>query len=156
MALRTYGRLPVPSGPIVIGLGSELGSGIGTEDDSGVIGADSGGTVSGGTWVEVTTDANGYDDAVWLTTLIQALKLNTGESPFFANYGIPAHETVVTQVFPDYYAAQTQVQFSPYFASLSITRVQGSFPPVYDVYAVCHSGAVVGVRVATGQIQVPS
>ncbi len=110
----------------------------------------------GGTWVEVTTDADGFDDAVWLTTLIQCLKLNLGESPFFANFGIPAQQSVTTQVFPDFYASQTQQQFSPYFASLAITRVQGSFPPVYDVAAVCHNGAVVGVQVSTGALQVPS
>ena len=96
----------------------------------------------GGTWVEVVTDANGYSDAVWLTTLAQCLKLNLGESPFWANYGIPAQQSVVTQVFPDYYAMQTQTQFAPYFATLVITRVPQSFPPVYTVYAVCHSGAV--------------
>jgi hypothetical protein len=111
---------------------------------------------SGGTWVEITTDADGLNDAVYLTTLVQCLKLNLGESPFFANYGIPAQPSVVTQVFPDYYAAQTQTQFSPYFASLAITRIQGSFPPTYNVQAVCHNGAIVGVQVVTGQLEVPS
>jgi hypothetical protein len=110
----------------------------------------------GGTWVEVTTDADGYDDAVWLTTLVQTLKLNLGESPFWASYGIPAQQSVVTSVFPDYYVAQTQTQFSPYFASLAITRVQGSYPPAYDVAVVCHNGAIVGYTVQTGMLQVPS
>ena len=41
------------------------------------------------TWVEVSTDANGFDDMVMLTTLAQVLKLNLGESPFYANFGIP-------------------------------------------------------------------
>lgn len=100
-------------------------------------------------WVEVTTDENGFNDSVYLTTLVQALKLNLGESPFYANYGIPQYQTIVTQVFPDYYAAQTQTQFAPYFASLTITRVQGSFPPVYNVNAVCHSGAVINQTIAT-------
>lgn len=100
-------------------------------------------------WIEVTTDANGYNDDVYLTTLVQALKLNLGESPFYANYGIPAYQTVVTQVLPDYYVMQTQTQFAPYFASLTISRVQGSFPPVYDVNAVCHSGAVLSTTIAT-------
>jgi len=109
----------------------------------------------GGQWVVVQTDVNGDDSAVWLTTLVQALKLNLGESPFY-NVGIPARPSVVTQVFPDYAAGLTQTQFAPHFASLAITRVQGSFPPVYKVQAVCHSGAIIGVQVSTGQFEVPS
>lgn len=103
----------------------------------------------GGTWVEVTTDANGFNEQVYLTTLIQCLKLNLGESPFWANYGIPAYQSVMTQVFPDFYAAQTQQQFAPFFASLSITRVVGSFPPVYNVKAICFGGAILNTTVAT-------
>jgi hypothetical protein len=94
------------------------------------------------TWVQVNTDANGFDDSVWTTTLAQCLKLNLGESPFHANFGIPAFQTIVTQVLPDFYVMQTQSQFAPFFASLTITRVQGSFPPVYQVNAVYHSGAL--------------
>ena len=101
------------------------------------------------TWVEVDTDADGFNDNVYLTTLVQTLKLNLGESPIFANYGIPAQQSVVTQVFPDFYAAMTQQQFAPYFASLSIQRVQGSTPPVYNVTATCHSGASLSKQVAT-------
>jgi hypothetical protein len=104
---------------------------------------------TGGTWVVVTTDPNGYNDQVYITTLIQVLKLNLNESPFYGNYGIPAQQSVVTQVFPDYYAAQTQSFFAPYFASLSITRVPGSFPPIYNVSVLCHSGAIVNQKVAT-------
>lgn len=100
-------------------------------------------------WVTVSTDANGFNDNVNLTTLAQVLKLNLGESPFHANFGIPAQQTVVTQVYPDFYAAQTQTQFAPNFASLTIIRVQGSFPPVYNVSAVCHSGAILTAQIAT-------
>ena len=100
------------------------------------------------TWKVVETDANGFDDNVWLTTLCQTLKLNLGESPFFANYGIPAYQSIVTQVFPDYYAAQTQQQFAPYFAALVIQRVQGSLPPVYNVNVTDHSGAILTEQVA--------
>lgn len=100
------------------------------------------------TWVTVETDAAGFNDNVYLTTLAQCLKLNLGESPFYSNYGIPQYQTIVTQVLPDYYVMQTQTQFSQYFASLTIARVQGSFPPVYDVNAVCHSGAVLNTTIA--------
>lgn len=102
----------------------------------------------GGTWVEVSTDAQGYNDNVMLTTLVQTLKLNLGESPFYANYGIPAYQTIVTQVFPDYYAMATQDQFAPYFAALTITRQPASNPPVYNIAAVCHSGAILTAEVA--------
>ncbi|WP_455387450.1 hypothetical protein [Petrachloros mirabilis] len=101
------------------------------------------------TWVEVTTDANGYNDGVYLTALAQVLALNLNESPFFANYGIPAHQTVITQVYPDYYAMVTQTQFSPYFAALTITRVLGSSPPVYNVQAITHSGAIINATIPT-------
>lgn len=94
------------------------------------------------TWVVVETDANGFDDNCWVTTLAQCLKLNLGESPFHAGFGIPQMQTIVTQVLPDFYVMQTQTQFASRFASLTITRVQGSFPPVYQVNAVCHSGAI--------------
>lgn len=103
----------------------------------------------GGQWVAVETDANGYNDQVYLTALCQVLKLNLYESPFYSNYGIPVQQTMVTQVFPDYYAMQTQSQFAPYFASLTITRVPYSNPPVYNIKAVCHSGAILNTQVAT-------
>ena len=51
------------------------------------------------------------------------LRLQLGESPFYANYGIPAQQSVVQQIHPDYYVARTQAQFAPFFASLSITPV---------------------------------
>lgn len=101
------------------------------------------------TWVVVSTDSNGYNDQVYLTTLAQCLKLNLGESPFYANYGLPQFQSIMTQTFPDYYTAQTQNQFSPYFASLTINRVVGSNPPVYSVTAVTHSGAIITSEIAT-------
>ena len=94
------------------------------------------------TWVEVTTDANGYNDAVWITTLIQTLKLNLGESPFFANFGIPAQVSVLTQVQPDFYLAYTQQQFAPYFAALVLSK-QAPVPngdPVYTINATTQQG----------------
>ncbi len=100
-------------------------------------------------WVEVSTDANGYNDNVMLTTLCQVLRLERGESPFYANYGIPAQQSIVTQVIPDFYVSQTQRQFAPYFASLIIVRVPGASNPTYNVTALCHSGAVLTAQVAT-------
>lgn len=101
------------------------------------------------TWVVVQTDANGNNDQVYLTTLGQVLKLNLGESPFYANYGIPQYQTVVTQVFPDYYAMMTQMQFASFFAALSINRVPQTNPPTYNVTAVTHNGAILQPVIAT-------
>lgn len=100
------------------------------------------------TWVVVETDAQGYNDQVYLTTLAQCLKLNLGESPFWANYGIPAYQTVMTQVFPDFYVAQTQNQFAPYFAKLTVQRLP-SATPTYNVNAVTHYGATVNAVIPT-------
>jgi len=97
-------------------------------------------------WQQVTTDANGYDDAVWLTTLCQVLLLNLNESPFYADYGIPAHPSVVQQVFPDFYLALTQARFARYFASLIISKVP-SASPVYRVNVVTHQGVQMNTSV---------
>jgi hypothetical protein len=101
----------------------------------------------GGTWTEVTTDTNGENGAVYLTDLIQVLRLNLGESPFFANYGIPAEQSVLQQVQPDYYAARAQRQFAPFFATLVLTK-QAAIPnqqplPTYNISVTTLSGAIV-------------
>ena len=92
-------------------------------------------------WVEVTTDSNGYNDAVWLTTLAQVLQLNVNESPFYGNYGIPSQQSVTTQVFPDYYVMLTQQNFSQYFLSLLISK-QNAIDPTYNVNATANPGAI--------------
>ena len=94
-----------------------------------------------GPWTEVTTDPNtGLNDLVYVTTLCQTLLLNLGESPFYANYGIPAVPTIVTQVWPDYYVSYTQQNFASYFASLIVSRVQGATSPAYNVQITTHQG----------------
>jgi hypothetical protein len=112
-------------------------------------------------WWVVTTDIGGFNDSVWLTTLAQVIKLNLGESPFFANYGIPAHPSVVTQIFPDFYMVRTQQQFSAHFASLILTPLpveqgsadsfatgQGGAPaPRYYINVLTNYGSRIGVHV---------
>lgn len=105
------------------------------------------------TWQVVTTDANGFNDSVWLTTLAQVLKLNLGESPFFGDWGIPAHPSVVMQIAPDYYMNLTQQRFAKYFASLILVRVpdatddDGRPAPAYQINVLTNYGAAIGVRV---------
>ncbi len=100
-------------------------------------------------WTEVTTDANGQNDLVMLTALIQCLLLNLGESPFYANFGIPQIPTIMSQVFPDYYVNRIQNQYAPSFASLTIARIPLSNPPTYKIQAITHTGVQLGAEIAS-------
>lgn len=97
-------------------------------------------------WVVVETDANGFDDLVWVTTLCQTLLLNLGESPFFADYGLPDANSIVQQIAPDFYVARTQRQFAAYFASLVVSRT-ASDPPTYAVNVTTHQGVKLNASV---------
>jgi hypothetical protein len=100
-------------------------------------------------WTVVETDpATGSNDAVWLTTLLQCLQLNLGESPFYADYGISAMQSVIQQLWPDYDVARTQQQFAGYFAALIITRVPGASKPTYKVNVTTHQGVKITATVA--------
>lgn len=101
------------------------------------------------TWVQVSGDqSTGTIDNVYLTALAQVIQLNLGESPFYANYGIPAQQSIITQVFPDYYAMQIQAQYSAFFAALTIARVPQTNPPTYNIQAVTHNGTILGASIA--------
>lgn len=128
--MRTWGRVPVAPpgassaiGEFVIGV-----SPIGPYPNSYV-------------WVQVDTDVNGYDDAVWLTTLAQVLQLGLNESPIFGNYGIPAQQSVVTQVLPDYYVTLTQQTFAPRFLALTLTK-RDAAEPSYQINPTANPGAI--------------
>lgn len=97
-------------------------------------------------WRVVTTTSNGYDDFVWITTLAQTLLLNLGESPFFANYGIPGHQSVMQQIYPDFYVAFTQQQFAKYFSILTVRR-RATFKPIYDIVVVTRQGVTLNASV---------
>lgn len=97
-------------------------------------------------WVKIETDEFGSNDYVWLTTLIQSLLLNLGESPFYANYGIPAHPSVVQQIFPDFYVYRTQQQFAPYFANLIIIK-EPDPTPTYEVNVTLNNGTKIAASV---------
>jgi hypothetical protein len=100
-------------------------------------------------WVQVNTDTNGFSDELNVTWLAQVLKLSLGESPFYADWGIPAHQSVITQVYPTYYVTLTQQRFASLFASIIISKVSGvaapnkftAPPPTYNVAIVSHTGA---------------
>lgn len=99
-------------------------------------------------WAAVETDENGDSSYVWLTTLIQTLKLGLGESPFYAQYGIPSQQSIVQQIHPDYYVNMTQQQFAGYFSSLAITKVDGAENPTYNIDVVFRNGVSYQKQVA--------
>lgn len=99
-------------------------------------------------WVKVETTPSGDDTPVWVTTLAQVFKGILGESPFYSNYGIPAQQSVLMGIMPDFYMAMTQLQFSQYFASLIIIKIPGH-DPHYRVNAITKAGDRIVTRIAS-------
>jgi hypothetical protein len=99
------------------------------------------------TWEKVETNSYETFDYGYVTQLIQVLKLSLGESPFYANYGIPAQKSVMTQIFPDIFVTQTQQQFSPYFATLLVGKEQNSATPIYNVNITFFNGTKYNTQV---------
>jgi hypothetical protein len=97
-----------------------------------------------GQWQKVTETSY-----VWLATLTQTLRLNQGESPFYANYGIPAYSSVLNQIPPDLAINRTQNQYAPHFASLTILKTQNAVNPTYNINAVFQNGTTIQTTVAT-------
>jgi hypothetical protein len=83
-------------------------------------------------WVVVQTTTQGFDDDVYICALAQTLKLNTNESPFWGNYGLPAHQSIMQQVMPDYYILQAQRFYSSFFASLIVYKEPKIPDPLLD------------------------
>jgi len=102
------------------------------------------GKTDSGQWVEVTE--TGY---IWLATLAQTLRLNEGESPFYANYGIPAQQSVMSQIAPDAAINRTQTQYAPYFATLTIAKQPNATEPTYNISAIFQNGTVIQSQVAS-------
>lgn len=97
-----------------------------------------------GAWVEITETGS-----VWLATLVQTLRLGQGESPFFANYGLPAQQSVAAQIAPDAAVARTQSQYIGFFASLVISAIPDATQPTYRVQAIMKNGQAINSEVAT-------
>ena len=74
------------------------------------------------TWVQVTTDANDFNDYVYLTALVQCVKLNLGESLYWSDFGIPAHQSIMQQLPPDYNVSYISRFFMQFFPSVIVTR----------------------------------
>lgn len=106
---------------------------------------------SAGNWYEVNTDANGFDDDVWLTTMAQVVASQLNESPFFPNYGLPSIESVTSRTHPDYWVSKVKSQFSKYFTAISIVKTVDitTNTPTYniDVLKLDGSAASATIRV---------
>lgn len=97
-----------------------------------------------GQWIEVLETSY-----IWLATLAQTLRLNEKESPFYANYGLPAHDSVMSQTAPTVAINRTQSQYAPYFANLSVTKNELATQPTYNISAVFQDGTIFQSEVAT-------
>ena len=123
--MRTYGRVPKPFPPSGVERTQEL-------------------SYPNYVWTEVDTDANGFSDYVYITALIQCFRLNLNESPFWANFGIPAKTSIIQQAQPDYYVSYIQSYFAQFFASLIITKLPQPLndpTPRYNVNIVRLNGS---------------
>jgi hypothetical protein len=101
-------------------------------------------------WYEVSTPASGDNSLIWLITFCQVLKLFLNESPFWGNYGLPAKQDVLQQIFPGAYVTQTQRQFAQHFASLIVYQ-QPDPEPHYVVNITTLSGEKVQVNMGVPQ-----
>jgi hypothetical protein len=90
-------------------------------------------------WVVVETTPQGFNDDVYVTALAQTLLLNINESPFFAQFGIPAHQSVMQQIAPDFYVVFTQQYYSQFFASLTVAKLLEP-EPHYRFSVITHQG----------------
>ena len=97
-----------------------------------------------GNWVEIVQTSY-----IWLATLAQTLRLQQGESPFYGNYGIPAHDSIMSQIAPDAAVNRTQQQYAPYFANLTVLKVNNVTQPTYKINAIFQNGTTIQTTVAT-------
>ena len=100
------------------------------------------------TWIEVQTDpTTGSKSWIYVTTLCQALMLNLGEAPFDASSGLPAEQSVIQQIAPDFYVTRTQQQFAQFFASLIVAKDPLAKVPTYNINATLFEGTPASVTV---------
>lgn len=105
-----------------------------------VVGKDVSGRQIFGPWEMIETDAGGFNDALNITWLAQALKLNLNESPFHGDWGIPAKTSIQQQVAPDLFMALAQQRFAPYFAALTLAK-EPSVNPTYAISIITQNGS---------------
>ena len=101
-------------------------------------------------WVMVETEADGSNDKVYLTALCQTLLGLINESPFYADWGIPARDSIMQQVMPDFYVSLTQQRFSSRFANLTVAKLD--LPtPTYRLNVITHTGVKLNANIPIPQ-----
>lgn len=100
-------------------------------------------------WTVVQTDPiTGDSSMCYLVALCQTLLLNLGESPFWAQLGIPARQSIQQQVAPDFYIARIQQFYSQFFASLIVSKASDN-PPTYNISVITFLGAKINFNLPT-------
>lgn len=103
-------------------------------------------------WIVIQTDpVTGSNSWLYLTALCQALLLNLGESPFYASVGIPAQQSVIQQIQPDYYVTRIQQIYAQYFASLIVAKDPTAPVPTYNIKVTMLDGTGASVTVQIPQ-----
>lgn len=98
------------------------------------------------TWVTLDTTKGDSEDQVLVLWLIQTLKLNTLESPFWPSSGVPTWQTMQNTFYPNNSLAKIQSEFSKYFTYISISRVTKP-DPYYNVTVITKNGVKSTVQV---------
>ena len=91
-------------------------------------------------WIVITTDSNGFSDAVHLTALAQTLLLNLNESPFWGNFGIAAKQAVLQQIPPDIFVTAIQRYYQQFFAAITVAKTN-DLTPTYDINVITQLGS---------------
>lgn len=92
------------------------------------------------TWVTLDTANGDSQDAIYVLWLVQTLKLNTLESPYFPGSGVPMWQALQNTFYPDSSLATIQATFAPYFSYLSIVRLTNP-DPYYKITVITKGGA---------------
>ena len=103
-------------------------------------------------WTVIQTDANGDSSYVYVVALAQTIKLNLNESPFWANYGIPAKIAVLQQLAPDFFMAKISSFYSQFFASLVLAKQPQPIndpTPRYKLNIVRRNGSIYQATIGT-------
>lgn len=100
----------------------------------------------GSDWV-VVKSVNEDDEAVWFTDFLQALQLNLGDSPFFANIGI-SHESVFQRnIPPDVDLLNLINYYSQFFESITADKDTSQYDPVYIIRVKFFSGGIETIKI---------
>lgn len=91
-------------------------------------------------WVTIDTEDGGDQDSVYVLWLIQVLKMNTLESPFWPGWGVPMWQALQNTYYPDSSLSQIQATFSQYFTYLSISKVPSDTLLQYSISLITKSG----------------